>query len=447
MSDDSADDVIEDCLICLEPLTRRVLLPCGHSPACLRCFVTYNLCYGKRICPFCQREINDDPIITDSSANSTYGLELFKGYKHDTNFHFYFKDPAVIEELKSYQKFKCPKCGETLKNFKVLTQHLKSHKMTTCKICYNAKRFLPSQTPVFAQNEIKKHLKQHPKCPVCPFTAFDQSQLNEHMRENHFRCEICAEQGKILWFENLELLQVHLHSQHYACEDPLCVEQGFIAFATEFELQMHQINVHGAKIPLTLDFKEEAQQKEPDFRNEHRKRINQAKKKLGQVLKSTLQNETDSQSVFTLIQNLQNQKVSVHKFLKELNKICGESTDGLFCDVVAAIGNPRIRASVVKARQGIRPCRVPNSYSMPHMSQNYPTIDSENQQKTETQHKTCSSNDDSDEGKKGKNEKVQSKKSKRGNDDDDNNNNRPPPPPAQPPGGKKKQKKIIITSF
>lgn len=445
MSEDTAEDKIEDCLICLESLTRRVLLPCGHSPACLRCFVTYNLCYGKRICPFCQREINDDPIITDSPVSSTYALELLKDYKHDTTFHFYYKDPAVINELQSYQKYKCPKCGSIEKNFNNLTHHLKSHRLTTCKICYNSKRFLPSQTPVFDQNEIKKHVKHHPRCPVCPFIAFDTAQLNEHMRENHFRCEICAQEGKILWFESIELLQVHLHSEHYACEDPLCVQQGFIAFATEFELQMHQINVHGAKIPLTLDFREEEQKKQPDYKNEHRKRLNQAKKKLGQVLKNTLHNEEAERSVFDLIQNVQNSKISVHGFLRQLDEICDEHADGIFCDVVAAIGNPRIRASIVKARQGIRPCRVPNSFSMPKMANNYPTFSSDNQ--NETRQKTASndnnnSNDDSD-------DRIRPKRFKNNDDDDDELPRRKPPPPPQPQrtGGKKKQKKIIITSF
>lgn len=84
---------------------------------------------------------------------------------------------------------------------------------------------------------------------------------------------------KILWFANLDLLQVHLHENHFACEDPNCIQQGFIAFATEFELQMHQIQVHGAKIPLTIDFKEDNDQKKmPDYREEHRKRIFLAKK-------------------------------------------------------------------------------------------------------------------------------------------------------------------------
>ncbi|OHT02882.1 Zinc finger, C2H2 type family protein [Tritrichomonas foetus] len=414
------EEVIEDCLICLEPMTRRVLLPCGHSPACLRCFITFNQCYGKRMCPFCQREISDDPIVTDSPVNMSYTTELFLDYKHDHEFHVFYKNPAVIDELKQYSKFKCQTCGFNARNFNTLSNHLKAHKLNTCKICHTANRFLPSQTPTYTQPEFKKHLKQHPKCPVCPFIAFDQSGLSEHMRENHFRCDICAEQGKILWFENLDLIQVHFHTEHFACTDPMCVQQGFIVFATEVELQMHRMNVHDDKTPIHLDFKEEKPKREPDYRAEHKKRIQAAKKKLGNSLRNHLQNDNDKcQKVFNLLDKLQTKKISVHNFLKQFHAICGESADILFCDVVAAIGSAPIRSELVKARTGIRPCRLPNSYSLPMMEHknDFPSIENEAQQRP------------------------------------------PPPPPAQPEqksipkpkpqqqGPKKKPKKVIITSF
>ena len=422
MTEISTPDIIEDCLICLEPLTKRLLLPCNHSPTCVKCFITYNSCYGKRICPFCQREVNSDPIVTDSLSNSTYEEELQKGYKHDNQFHIFYKDQSVIDELKSFQQYQCKKCNETFKNFYLLNKHLKTHKMTTCKICHNSKRFLPSQTPQFTQNEIKRHLHQHPKCPVCPFTAFDQCQLNEHMRENHFRCEICADQGKILWFPNLDLLQVHLHTHHYACEDPMCVQQGVIAFATEFELQMHQIKVHGAKIPLTVDFKDnEAEQNEVDYKSEHRRRITLAKKKLGQTLRNVLHNQKDVQSVFDSLQDLQTQKISVKQFLTQLNQVCQKSTDAVFCDVVAAIGNARIRASVIKERQGINQNNDQNCHK-----QNYPTINTNAENPHNHTCKCCRSSDDDDNNNSNANQKTV------------NSNNA---------GGKKKAKKIVISSF
>lgn len=416
---EATTETIEDCLICLEPLKRRVLLPCNHSPTCIKCFITYNMCYGKRICPFCQSEINSDPIITDSIIDTTYDQELKdKAYKHDDQYHVYYQDQSVIDELHSYQRYKCQRCGELFQKYFQLTQHLKTHKMTTCKICHHSHRFLPSQTPEFSHNSIKKHIKQHPNCPVCSFTAFDQSQLNEHMRENHFRCEICAEQGKILWFENLDLLQIHLHTNHFTCDHPQCVQQGFIAFATEFELQMHQIQVHGAKIHLTIDFKDDVDGKKvTDYRDEHRQRIFLAKKKLGQTLRNVFRNENLIQSVFDMLHNVQNQKMSVHQFIQQLNKTCGNKTDAVFCDVVAAISNPRVRANVIKERQGLN--RISSPKISREMNQNFPTIiNNEND-----------ANDNSEETVKSVDNNV--KKSQL------NNHN----------GGKKKQKKIVISSF
>lgn len=99
-----------------------------------------------------------------------------------------------------------------------------------------------------------------------------------------------------------------------------------------------------------------------------------------------------------------------------------KETDAVFCDVVAAIGNPRIRASVIKERQGI------NNKSCPHinhsMQLNYPSIDNaEMQQK--------SNDNDNDDGiiKTENNIEVKQNANKSQN------------------GGKKKQKKIVISSF
>lgn len=372
-----SEETIEDCLICLEPMKQRVLLPCGHSPACLRCFVTYNQCYGKRICPFCQREITaGDPIIIDSPVTMNYADELKKNYQHDDEFHFYYKNPKAIKELKSFQIYKCKNCGYVGKNYGALHQHLKrSHQQFICKICHNANRFLPSEIPSYSHNEFQKHMKQHPTCPVCPFIAFDHSQLTEHMRDNHFRCDICADQGNILWFATLDLIQVHFHTCHFACEDPMCVQQGFIVFATEFELQMHRSTVHGDKSPIILDFNQPPPAPKPDYKNEHKQRVIQANKKLRKALQAALnKNEEKIQQIFQLITQVQNKQVSVHNFLQQISDICEDASDGLFCNIVAAIGNPHIRACVVKAHQGIRPCKLPISQPVPQANNAFPAI-------------------------------------------------------------------------
>ena len=404
-------ETIENCLICLEPLTRRVLLPCGHSPACLRCFFTYLHNYGKRNCPFCQLPVVDDPIVTDSEVSGSYSRELFHDYKHNTDFGVFYKDPAVISELESYQQFKCPMCSFKAKTFGILTKHVRTHNCVTCKICNDTQMFLPSQTQVFTHAEYKKHMKRHPKCPVCSFIAFDQSSLNEHMRDKHFRCDICAEQGKILWFASMDLLQVHFHSQHFACEDPMCVEQGFIVFATEMELQIHRMTVHNDRSTLMVDFKEEEKQKQPNFNAEHKKRILAAKKKLGSLLRKYLNDERKYNMVYSLIDKLQKNQITAEHFLNKFEEICEEHANILFCDVVAAIGNSKARAELVKTRQGIRPCPVFNVYSQP-VTGDFPTIPPSNEAS--------------------------------------NNHHSPSPPPRQQKpqnGPKKKPKKIIITSF
>ena len=347
------------CLICLEDISQPLLLPCNHSDVCLRCFMTMTHCYGVRTCPCCQAEVTEDPIIAESLCPADYRLELFKNYTHDTTFGFFYKDPAVLEQLKALMAFHCGICGQAFAAFKQFAAHASgAHHQRVCKICSRAKRALPSQVEAFNATQFKKHMKRHPVCPCCKFVAFDDTMLAEHVRENHFRCDVCAAEGKVLWFADVDLLRVHYHECHYACEDPMCVEQGFIVFATPMELQLHRAQVHGDTSPVYVDFKGSA----PDVKeeDEHRERVAKARKSLGSMIKSNFPGDKSKNGeVFSLLDAYQRRKMSPMKFLQKLSEVCGDKADYMFCSIVAAIHDPGLRGQLVRERSGIRPCRIP----------------------------------------------------------------------------------------
>lgn len=367
-----------ECIICLEPIKKRVLLPCNHSPCCLRCFLTQRTCYNKLQCPFCQKEINRDPIITDTAEITQYKIECLKKYQLYKKYHVFYNDPSTIQEIELYHQFKCRECNGNFQRFRQFFDHLRNkHHLTTCEICCKEKRTLPAEVVSYTAKDLKKHLKQHPKCSVCPFIAFDYAALTEHMRENHFRCDICAANNRIIWFPTIETIQVHFHEEHYACDNPMCIQQGFIVFATPTELQLHKIQVHGENIVATLDFRGVPEEEHVNYRKEAQKRQNTAKKKLRSQIKEVLNNdENKEKQFFDALKRLELKKMSAPQFLKLCSNLFRENNDRLFTSIAAAISAPAVRANLVKVRSGIRPCRLPSSTSMPTM-EDFPQMDDE----------------------------------------------------------------------
>lgn len=337
--------------------------------------MTMSSCYSVRMCPFCQAEVTEDPIITDTADPIDYKIERLKPYKHDPENQVYYMDEEVHSQVLGFNKFQCQKCHDKFNTFKQFSKHLfAAHHRKVCKICHKAGRVLPSQVESYTAKECTEHMKRHPACLVCPFVAFDQSMLADHMRENHFRCEVCATAGEVKWFADSDVLRVHFNECHYACQDPMCVEHGFIVFATPMELQLHMISVHGDRTPVMMDFKEE--EKPIDFEKEHMERIKQARKALSTLIKSIWKGDNDKVSqILNLVDQVRKARMPPKVFLKKLSGICNKRTDSLFCAVVAAIDDPAIRAAIVRERSGFRPCSVPTrSKSMGEMVREEPTL-------------------------------------------------------------------------
>ena len=346
-----------DCLICSEPIYYSVLLPCGHMPMCVKCLQTLSLCYNQHSCPICQKEIDKDPIITEKHEELVYDEEIKENYKHSDKFHVFYKDDEVLEIMGNNLKYQCPDCGEFFSNWKECTSHISKHGLAMCKVCSRSKMFLNIDVPIFSKRDLPLHLKQHPKCIVCPYQAFDAHDLSVHMSDTHVRCPICAKHDRILWFATKEAFFEHNKERHYVCEAPECLEKGTVAFDSSLELQLHQAQVHKKRIPCTFTPKEykEDYDEEGKERKEARKRHQDACIKLG--LKANEEFHGNRKRVGNLLQSidlLDEGKVTAKQFLKQYHRICGKLSEVLFCDTVSAIGDAEARALVVRIQEGYR---------------------------------------------------------------------------------------------
>ncbi|OHS95042.1 Zinc finger, C2H2 type family protein [Tritrichomonas foetus] len=346
----------DNCIICFEKINTRVVLPCGHTSFCLSCFTTMNQCHGKRNCPFCQKEITEDPIITQNQNVVNYFDELQKQqYHHDEIHHFYYNDEKVLKEQDQFNFYKCNHCNYITKNFKKFDHHLhEKHSCVTCRICHSSNGFLPSQTETFhSGKEIQQHLKLHPRCPICKFIGFDHFKISQHMHEKHIRCDICANHDKIQWFATENEYINHCESNHFVCKEISCCQHGPTVFASHFELQMHKISFHNeGNKNIMIDFRESqpAQLEEiNDYKEEHRKRMKAAWRKLS----SGIGNQSHASKVFDLITQLNKKKIDASSFYQKAKETINEKSELLFCDIVAAISNGNARSDLLRVRQGL----------------------------------------------------------------------------------------------
>ena len=364
-----------ECIICTEPIYYRVLLPCNHTTMCIKCLQTLTVCEKKRTCPFCQAEFEKDPIITDKSDPAPYEVEIKNGYKHSNKYHVYFKDDEILTIMENNLKYQCPECGTYYTNKKEFTQHLSTHKLVMCNVCSRSQRFLKIDIPIFSKRDIGLHSKQHPRCIVCPYQAFDQNDLSKHMNDTHIRCPICARHDKILWFATPESILQHNKEKHYVCEAPECISQPNIVFDSQLELQFHQISVHGRKLPSTIKPKEDFIESEEHAWKKEREAARKRHMDACRTLAFKAQDlfHGNRKRVGRLLQNidlLDSDKMTPKDFLLAYHKTCGDLAEILFCDTVSAIGNPDARAMVVRIQEGYRLGKGLNDTKNPFKPQN-----------------------------------------------------------------------------
>lgn len=351
-------ETFTECILCTEPIEHTVLLPCGHAPMCMKCYLTLQQCYKENQCPVCQNEIVPGPIITDKKLPFNYEDEKKENYRFDEKLKYFYKETSIKEEMDSYLKYQCSECGQYFTNRKKFTEHLSTHKVCLCNVCSRSGRFLNIDVPIFSKPDLKKHLKQHPRCLVCPYQAFDAHDLGVHMNENHVRCNLCAKKDKILWFATAEDVMKHNREYHYICEHPNCINLPSNAYSNSIELQFHQLSVHKSKIPSTIKpkFDEEIESDDnAQIEREANKRHIEACKRL--ALKANDEFRGNKKRVGKLLSNidsLDEYRITPEQFIKQYHSICGKSSEFLFCDTVSAVGDSEMRALLVRLQEGYR---------------------------------------------------------------------------------------------
>lgn len=84
----------------------------------------------------------------------------------------------------------------------------------------------------------------HPECNFCKKSFYNLEEFNIHLRDKHYKCDVCGEDHKYLFYKDYDQLRMHSERSHFKCNDVECKEGKFIYFRTREELTEHIEVIH-----------------------------------------------------------------------------------------------------------------------------------------------------------------------------------------------------------
>lgn len=245
------------CIICCDPIEFFALGSCNHNEVCAPCTIRRRQLYGDIDCCICKTQL--EHIVVDREGSIKFEEhwenrnrnQVIKGSTITVN------DPAYFEYCEGLFDRKCPLCEDdkVYPSINMLKKHAQtSHARVFCDLCLtNRKCFLHEQIlykPEDMQHHIERgdpsiQLKPHPKCEYCSITFFSMEDLFRHCEEAHIKCFLCEGENILYqYFKNYDHLDKHFVNKHFACREPACLEQKFVAFSSALDLQAHNVSVH-----------------------------------------------------------------------------------------------------------------------------------------------------------------------------------------------------------
>lgn len=203
---------------------------------------------------YCFLSLCSQVIIT--SELKPYSTPRISGTFQDGRHGFIFSDKSCHAAFVDILATNCPCCKEKFPSMKLLQDHVrKAHERQFCKICVKELRLFPFELKVYTRHLLVEHRrdgdrddkshKGHPLCKFCDDRYLDKDALFFHLKEKHFWCHFCEEDGKQEYYDNYLLLRNHYRRSHFLCEEGQCQHEKYTSvFRTSIDFQAHKAKVH-----------------------------------------------------------------------------------------------------------------------------------------------------------------------------------------------------------
>ncbi|KAF9092688.1 hypothetical protein BGX29_010342 [Mortierella sp. GBA35] len=262
----AADDGAEhSCFICTENIVIFAVSDCNHR-TCHLCSLRLRALYKTKNCAYCKAD-QGVMIFTRDPEKAFQDYNLMSMAYFDRKLNIYFEDQEMYEDAMVLLRFNCPDptcevaCPE---GWNQLKSHVKKvHKLMLCDLCVRHKKVFAHEHNLMTATQLMRHFKSgdsgqtnqnsaepsgfkgHPECGFCKESFYGDDELFEHCKKNHEQCFLCLRRNiRHQYYDKYPDLERHLHSEHYACMDPECLEKKFVVFDSELDLKGHEAEVH-----------------------------------------------------------------------------------------------------------------------------------------------------------------------------------------------------------
>ncbi|KAK4124373.1 hypothetical protein N657DRAFT_595215 [Parathielavia appendiculata] len=269
--DEVADDDVEVCFICANPISHYSVSSCNHI-TCHICALRLRALYKNKECPHC-RTSAPYVIFTDD------GTKRFEEYTDaditstDDNIGIKYAGEDIVGDTVLLLRYNCPdpKCDFAGLGWQDLHRHVRSvHHKKMCDLCTRNKKVFTHEHDMFGDKELTEHMRHgddkpgavdqtgfrgHPLCGFCGARFYDSDKLYEHCRNKHERCFICdrRDSRQPHYYLDYNSLEEHFKKDHFLCPDRECLEKKFVVFESEIDLKAHQLSEHGGSLAKGRD--------------------------------------------------------------------------------------------------------------------------------------------------------------------------------------------------
>lgn len=248
-----------ECALCTEVHTHYGLTKCGHRSICSLCWYRMRSLLDLKSCPLCRQNIEylfitSSPSLQYDSIVSTGWNDSFKGFTLDIQSQIYFEDQSELQRLLNFKQLSCKFCTLEIKNLAHFKDHLlRFHNKKICEVCLKHNNLFPSEQELYEDLQLNIHkINHHSQCDLCFDYYYSQRHLLEHIKNQHFFCELC-DVVKRTAFSNYADLEVHYRQEHFLCEVGICREEMHVVFMCYDDLRDHYKSNHfGIPVPVPV---------------------------------------------------------------------------------------------------------------------------------------------------------------------------------------------------
>ncbi|KAJ3275918.1 hypothetical protein HDV01_006785 [Terramyces sp. JEL0728] len=187
--------------------------------------------YKVQTCPLCKTDCPQ--VVYTDVHDSEFNTYKVPNMKSDRKLGIFFKTKEMHDETLKLLAFNCPDnecstvCGG---GWGELRNHIKKvHDSLLCELCTRHKKVFIHEHTLYTTKTLKRHNKEgdpddpsfkgHPDCGFCHTRFYGLDELYDHL--------------------------VHFTEEHFLCREQRCIDQKFVVFGSDLDLQGHMLQEHG----------------------------------------------------------------------------------------------------------------------------------------------------------------------------------------------------------